>query len=146
MTCGLRTVSLLKRKGAGGGAALYYLDPSFWLVVVASGAAGTLLAAAIARVSGAPTSFWPGWRRLGWGVALFAPAPLAMANAAGPFGGFVVLLAAAAVTGREGIGPVGVAGEADGTPAPWSRVLTRAAAFATGSLATFYAIVIRLAA
>lgn len=121
---------------------MFYLSWQFWVVMAASGFAGTLLAIGIARLLGAkqPQPLEP--RRFALGLALFVPAPLLLADPAfGPFAGFLYLAVAATVIGRQGLGPAVASGEGEHAPVTWGALLTRGAAFATGALATFYAII-----
>ena len=119
---------------------MFYLDPLFWMAVIAAGVAGALLTVAIAALTGSARVQRPEARRLGLGVALFAPAPILLLTGFGPLAGFLYLMVSIAVLGREGIGPAIAAAERDGAPVSWGQLLTRGIAFATGSLATFYGI------
>ena len=83
-------------------------------------------------------------RRLGLGIALFAPAPLLMGGAWGPVAGFLFLAVAAAVLGKQGKGPAVAAGEGQVVPLGWGMLLTRGIAFATGAMAAFVAFVMSI--
>ena len=109
-----------------------YISPVGWLAIVLSGVGGAALAVLVARVAGAAVRQRLDARRLGLGVALFAPAPLLMGGVWGPVAGFVFLAVAAAVLGKQGKGPAVERGEGSVTPLGWGALLTRGFAFATG--------------
>ena len=102
------------------------------------------MAVLIARVSGARAVQRLDARRLGLGIALFAPAPLLMGGVWGPVAGFLFLAVAGAVLGKQGKGPAVALGEGQDVPLGWGALLTRGIAYATGAMVAFVAFVLSL--
>ena len=121
-----------------------YISPVGWLAIALAGMGGAAMTVLVARVAGARAAQSLGARRLGLGVALFAPAPLLMGGTWGPLAGFLFLAVAAAVIGKQGKGPAVAAGEGQDVPLGWGVLLTRGIAFATGAMAAFVAFVLAI--
>ena len=111
-----------------------YLSPLGWLLIALAGMAGTLGAIGVARVAGAEVAQRPTLRRLGLGIALFAPVPLVAGGATGPIAAWLFLVVAGATLGKRGIGPLVAPGEGSVLPLGWGAALTRGVAFATAAL------------
>lgn len=121
-----------------------YFDPVGWLAIALSGMGGAALAVLVARVAGAGVPQRLDARRLGLGIALFAPAPLLLGGTWGPIAGFLFLTVAAAVLGKQGKGPAVEEGEGTAVPLGWGALLTRGVAFGTGAMVAFVAFVLAL--
>ena len=111
-----------------------YLSPLGWLLIALAGMAGTLGAIGVARIAGSDVPQRPGARRLGLGIALFAPVPLLAGGVTGPIAAWLFLTVAGATLAKQSIGPLVAPGEGSAIPLGWGAAMTRGVAFATTAL------------